>query len=86
MGVLEVNAWIAVAACIALPCALGAHLAAFLLFAATVVIVGIHLLPVLVPVAIVGAVLFLLGRIAATMRRTGWGIFPVRYRVVKLTW
>lgn len=73
-------------ALMALPCALGAHLAAILLFAAAVVIVGIHLLPVLVPVAIVGAVLFLLGRIAATVRRTGWGIFPVRYRVVKLTW
>ena len=62
----------------ALPCALGAHLAAILLFAAAVVIAGIHLLPVLVPVGIVGTVLFLMTLIAVTVRATGWGCSPMR--------
>jgi hypothetical protein len=41
-------------ALIALPCVLGAHLAALLLFALTVAVVGLHLLPVLASVALVG--------------------------------
>lgn len=72
------SARIVVVALLALPCALGAHLAAFLLVAAEIVVVGVHLLPVLVPVAIVGTALFLMALIAVRVRQTGGGCRPMR--------
>lgn len=69
---------IIVVTAIALPCALGAHLSAILLFAFTMAVVGVHLLPVLVPVAIVGTVLFLASLIILTILRDGFGCAPTR--------
>lgn len=66
-------------AMIALPCALGSHLAAFLLVAAEIVIVVVRLLPVLAPVCIVGTVLVLVGLLllrCVSLHRQGcliWG-------------
>jgi hypothetical protein len=62
----------------ALPCVLGAHLTAVLLFAFAVAAVGLHLLPVIVPLALVGAVLILSVRIAVTIAQTGFGCAPMR--------
>jgi hypothetical protein len=67
-----------IATAIALPCALGAHLTAILLFAVAVAVVGLHLLPVLVPVALIGAVLFLASLITLTILRDGFGCAPTR--------
>lgn len=65
-------------ALIALPCALGSHLAAFLLVATEIITVGVRLVPVLVPVGIVGTVLLLMGLIALRVWQTGGGCRPVR--------
>lgn len=66
-----------IVAMIALPCALGAHLAAVLLVAAGLVVVVVRLLPVLAPVGIIGTVLFLTGLIAVRVWQTGAGCRPV---------
>jgi hypothetical protein len=65
-------------ALLALPCALGAHLAAFLLVAAEIIIVVVRLLPVLVPVGIVGTALFLMALVAVRVWQTGGGCRPMR--------
>lgn len=63
---------------LALPCALGAHLAGLLLGALAVLAVTAHLLPLIAAVALVGAVLILTARIAITLAQTGWGCAPRR--------
>ena len=61
---------------------LGAKLTALLLFAVAVIVIGAHLLPLLTAVAIIGTVLVLGERVAATILRTGWGIVPCQKVVI----
>lgn len=57
---------------LALPCALGAHLAGLLLAAFACATVALHLLPVLAPLALIGSVLFLTALIAKSLRSSGF--------------
>jgi hypothetical protein len=78
MGVLGVTGRLLAVVLFARPCVLGSHLAAFLLVAAEIVIVCVRLLPVLVPVGIVGTALFLMALIAVRVWQTGGGCRPMR--------